>query len=155
MDPVNWLSWTYLRGRNPGRRHHLVIVLNYASPARYLKSDFGKPLIRLQDSNDVQWAGSGSCIASILDPGQTLVVPENSVCTNSIKTEKCIFLLTIQVRALVSANNSSETFDLRCYIREGLLNFVKDKYPASLPLLRIGSSWSLTHTINRNLAFII
>ncbi|HEY4154700.1 MAG TPA: mechanosensitive ion channel domain-containing protein [Puia sp.] len=44
---------------------------------------------------------------------------------------------TIEVRALVSANNSSDTFDLRCYIREGLLKFVKLNYPDSLPLMRI------------------
>jgi small-conductance mechanosensitive channel len=46
---------------------------------------------------------------------------------------------TIQVRVLVSANNSSEAFDLRCFIREGLLKFVKDNYPDSLPLVRIKS----------------
>jgi small-conductance mechanosensitive channel len=46
---------------------------------------------------------------------------------------------TIEVRALVSANNSSEAFDLRCYIREGLLEFVKKNYPESLPALRVKS----------------
>ncbi len=46
---------------------------------------------------------------------------------------------TIQVRALVSANNSSEAFDLRCYVREGLLNFVRDNFPGSLPTLRVKS----------------
>jgi len=46
---------------------------------------------------------------------------------------------TIEVRALASANNSSETFDLRCYIREGLLEFVKKNYPKALPALRVKS----------------
>ncbi len=46
---------------------------------------------------------------------------------------------TIQVRALVSANNSSEAFDLRCYVREGLLNFVKNNFPDALPALRVKS----------------
>jgi len=44
---------------------------------------------------------------------------------------------TVEVRVLVSAHNSSDAFDLRCYIREGLLDFVKEKYPDSLPLVRI------------------
>jgi small-conductance mechanosensitive channel len=44
---------------------------------------------------------------------------------------------TVEVRALVSANNSGEAFDLRCYIREGLLSFVKNNYPGALPLVRI------------------
>ena len=46
---------------------------------------------------------------------------------------------TIEVRALASANNSSEAFDLRCYIREGLLEFVKKNYPKALPALRVKS----------------
>jgi small-conductance mechanosensitive channel len=46
---------------------------------------------------------------------------------------------TIEVRALVSADNSSKAFDLRCYIREGLLNFVKRNYPETLPALRVKS----------------
>jgi small-conductance mechanosensitive channel len=44
---------------------------------------------------------------------------------------------TIEVRALLSANNSSEAFDLRCYVREGLLEFVQKNYPEALPTLRV------------------
>jgi small-conductance mechanosensitive channel len=43
----------------------------------------------------------------------------------------------IEVRVLVSARNSSHAFDLRCYIRENLVKFVKDNYPDSLPLNRV------------------
>ncbi len=42
----------------------------------------------------------------------------------------------IEIRALMSANNSSEAFDLRCYIRENLIHFIQDKYPESLPKVR-------------------
>jgi len=31
---------------------------------------------------------------------------------------------TMEIRALVSARNSSQAFDLRCYIRENLLKFI-------------------------------
>ena len=43
----------------------------------------------------------------------------------------------IEIRVLVSARNSSHAFDLRCYIRENLVKFVKDNYPESLPLNRV------------------
>jgi small-conductance mechanosensitive channel len=36
---------------------------------------------------------------------------------------------TMLVRALVSARNSSDAFDLRCNVREMLITFIKDNYP--------------------------
>ena len=44
---------------------------------------------------------------------------------------------TMELRVLVSARNSSQAFDLRCYVREGLIKYVKDNHPESLPLNRI------------------
>lgn len=43
---------------------------------------------------------------------------------------------TIEVRALVSASNSSMVWDLRCDIREQLLAFLQTEFPHSLPRLR-------------------
>jgi len=43
---------------------------------------------------------------------------------------------TIEVRALMSAADSSKAFDLRCEIREGLINFIQANYPDSLPVMR-------------------
>ena len=40
---------------------------------------------------------------------------------------------TIQIRALMSARNGPAAFDLRCYVREGLVQFLQDKYPHALP----------------------
>jgi small-conductance mechanosensitive channel len=40
---------------------------------------------------------------------------------------------TVELRILVSARNSSELFDLRCLVREKLIAFVRERYPASLP----------------------
>jgi small-conductance mechanosensitive channel len=40
---------------------------------------------------------------------------------------------TIQIRALMSARNGPTAFDLRCYVREGLMQFLQDKYPLALP----------------------
>jgi hypothetical protein len=44
---------------------------------------------------------------------------------------------TIEVRALVSAADSSKAWDLRCLVREKLLEFLQSIYPASLPKTRI------------------
>ena len=44
---------------------------------------------------------------------------------------------TVEVRALVSAADSSKAWDLRCLVREELLEFLQNKYPASLPKTRV------------------
>ncbi|MBN2019977.1 MAG: mechanosensitive ion channel [Sedimentisphaerales bacterium] len=43
---------------------------------------------------------------------------------------------TVELRALMSAADASSLFSLRCMVREKLIEFIKDKYPASLPKLR-------------------
>ena len=43
---------------------------------------------------------------------------------------------TIQIRALMSARNGPAAFDLRCYVRENLVQFLKTKYPLALPQQR-------------------
>jgi small-conductance mechanosensitive channel len=40
---------------------------------------------------------------------------------------------TLELRALVSARNSSQAFDLRCYVRENLIKFLADNFSESLP----------------------
>ncbi|MDF9796997.1 small-conductance mechanosensitive channel [Catalinimonas alkaloidigena] len=47
-------------------------------------------------------------------------------------TEKCI-----AVRILVSAKDAPTAFDLRCIVREKLINFVREKYPDALPVHRM------------------
>lgn len=43
----------------------------------------------------------------------------------------------VELRALMSARNSSEAFDLRCYVRENLLSFIKVNAEAGLPKTRV------------------
>jgi small-conductance mechanosensitive channel len=43
---------------------------------------------------------------------------------------------TIQLRALMSASNSSAAFDLRCIVREKLIQFLQEQYPQCLPTTR-------------------
>src|SRR6266550_3121972 len=44
---------------------------------------------------------------------------------------------TIEVRALVSSTDPDKAFDLRCEVREGLIQFLCRNYPESLPCVRI------------------
>ena len=42
----------------------------------------------------------------------------------------------MQLRFLISANNSGDAFELRCIVREGILGYVAKHYPEGLPRLR-------------------
>jgi small-conductance mechanosensitive channel len=44
---------------------------------------------------------------------------------------------SIEVRFLMSAKNSSQAFDLRCDVREGMLEFIRENFPDSLPKTRV------------------
>jgi hypothetical protein len=43
---------------------------------------------------------------------------------------------TIELRALVSSTDPGKVFDLRCEVREGLIEFLCRNYPESLPRQR-------------------
>ncbi len=43
---------------------------------------------------------------------------------------------TVVLRALVSAKNSGDTWDLRCHVREKLVEFLQREYPDCLPRIR-------------------
>jgi hypothetical protein len=43
----------------------------------------------------------------------------------------------VEVRFLMSARNSSQAFDLRCYIRENMIAFIRENYPEGLPRSRV------------------
>jgi small-conductance mechanosensitive channel len=43
---------------------------------------------------------------------------------------------TMQLRALMSASSAPKLFDLRCYVREMMIQYLELKHPESLPLLR-------------------
>jgi len=42
----------------------------------------------------------------------------------------------MELRALMSAPNPSVAFELRCFVREKLIQFLQEKYPQSLPKTR-------------------
>jgi len=57
--------------------------------------------------------------------GQVCVLQVTDATTNAI-----------QLRALVDARDSSSAWDLRCEIREALIQFLQEKYPHGLPRVR-------------------
>lgn len=44
---------------------------------------------------------------------------------------------TMELRCLVSSSSSSQSFDLRCLVREKMIEFLQAKYPHALPTLRV------------------
>ncbi len=59
---------------------------------------------------------------------------------------------TIEVRVLVSSANASKNFDLRCEVREGLIEFLRGNYPGSLPRVRLATnSWMSLRSRRRGL----
>jgi small-conductance mechanosensitive channel len=44
---------------------------------------------------------------------------------------------TMELRALMSASDSSKAWDLRCLVREKLITFLQQRYPQSLPRTRV------------------
>jgi hypothetical protein len=43
---------------------------------------------------------------------------------------------TMELRALMSASDGGTAWDLRCYVREQLIQFLQEHYPQSLPRTR-------------------
>ena len=43
----------------------------------------------------------------------------------------------MQIRALVTARNSADLFDLRCYVREEIIAYLREHQPAAFPRVRI------------------
>jgi small-conductance mechanosensitive channel len=77
-------------------------------------------------------------------PLQPLREELTRLCTEAPEWDRrvCVLQVTdtseraMQVRALVSSADSGRNWDLRCRVREGLVDFVRAHYPDALPRLR-------------------
>ncbi|HUY81988.1 MAG TPA: mechanosensitive ion channel domain-containing protein [Acidobacteriaceae bacterium] len=47
---------------------------------------------------------------------------------------------TMEIRCLMSAQNSGEAFNLRCIVREKMIAFIRENYPDAFPRMRISST---------------
>lgn len=86
----------------------VYLYLDYTAPVEKLKLE----LVRLLDSNPL-WDQRVMAL-------QVTDTRENS----------------IEIRALVSGKNSSDVFDLRCQVREGLVSYIQKNHPECLPKTR-------------------
>jgi small-conductance mechanosensitive channel len=57
---------------------------------------------------------------------------------------------TITLRALMSAKDSSDAWDLRCLVREKLISFLQKNFPDSLPRLRIEEQFTAGEKQNKD-----
>ncbi len=87
---------------------HCFIYTDYTVPVDALRDE----LRRICESTPL-WNGK-VCVLQVTDAVQTM----------------------LQLRALMDARNSSEAWDLRCYVREKLVDFLQKNYPGSLPRYR-------------------
>jgi hypothetical protein len=85
-----------------------VLYLDYQAPIGELRKEL-KPLVE----NDPKW--------------------DRKVCGLQVTETK---QSTIEVRALVSGTDPGKLSDLRCDVREGLIEFLCRNYPESLPRQR-------------------
>ena len=86
----------------------VILYLDYSIPVRALREELGRILQR-----STRWDGRVSAL-QVTDSREH----------------------TVEVRALVSAADASQAWDLRCEVREQLVAFVQRNYPDSLPRIR-------------------
>jgi small-conductance mechanosensitive channel len=78
-------------------------------------------------------------------PAQVLREELHRILQNSAKWDGKVWGLqvtnaterVVEMRALMSARDSSAAWDLRCEVREKLIDFLQQKYPEALPQLRL------------------
>lgn len=88
----------------------VTLHVDYATPLAPLREE----LKRLCEGAPELWDGK-TCVMQVTEAG-----PE-----------------TMTLRALVSTANASKGWDLRCLVREGLIDFLQANYPGSLPRRRL------------------
>lgn len=87
---------------------HCYIYVDYTVPVEPLRQE----LKRILETTKL-WAGK-VCVLQVSDFMQNVM----------------------QLRALMDARNSGDAWDLRCYVREHLIEFIQKNYPGGLPRYR-------------------
>lgn len=110
--PLQWFienpfqNWTRMTSSLTGA---VILWVDYSIPLEPLRRE----LERLCDEVPELWDGR-VCVLQVVESNEH----------------------SIQLRVLASAADSSRNWDLRCYIRENLINFINRDYPHCLPQLR-------------------
>ncbi len=93
--------------RRPARTAFLW--LDYRAPVAAIRAELER-ICR----GEALWDGPGPCVTQVTETSER----------------------AIQVRLLVSARSSGDAFDLRCLVRERMLDFLAREHPQSLPQVR-------------------
>ncbi len=101
----------------------VFLYLDYSVPIEALRAEF----TRLLEQSEL-WDGRKNTVQV----------------TNS--TDKAV-----EIRFLLSSDNSSHAFDLRCYVRENLIKFIREQYPNSLPINRVSIENKVNTPTSENL----
>mgnify|MGYP006281643081 CR=1 FL=1 len=102
-------NWTRVTSELIGSIH---LHVDYTVPIEPLRAELQR-LVRIAAGFDCPWDGR-VCVLQVTE-----------------LTER-----TVQLRALVSAADSSTAWDLRCFVREGLLKYIREHHPDALPRTR-------------------
>jgi small-conductance mechanosensitive channel len=86
----------------------VLLYVDYTVPVEEVRAELG----RIVKSTNL-WKG-GVCVLQVTDAREG----------------------TLQLRALVDARDSGAAWDLRCYVREKLIQFLQEKHPGALPRVR-------------------
>src|SRR6185437_16156943 len=87
---------------------HCYIYTDYTVPVRALRDELGRIL-----KSTPLWAGK-VCVLQVSQLQQ----------------------FTVQIRALMDARTSGDAWDLRCVVREQMIEFLSKNYPGSFPKYR-------------------
>ena len=123
------------------------------------------PLQQIVEKPFQNWTRTGSEILGTVVLWVDYAVPIDvlreeltRVCENSVHWDRrvCVLQVTdaneraMQVRALVSSADSGRNWDLRCLVRERLVEFVQRNYPGCLPRVRVEAAESKPSSSNRD-----
>jgi small-conductance mechanosensitive channel len=91
----------------------VILYLDYQAPLAELRKELKRLVAASRSGSTPNWDGK-VCALQVTDTTQS----------------------TIVVRALVSSTNPGKLGDLRCEVREGLIDFLRREHPESLPKMR-------------------
>ncbi|WP_371496965.1 mechanosensitive ion channel family protein [Kitasatospora sp. NBC_00374] len=95
--------------RDPGITGTVLLHLDHRTPVDELRTEFEKLL-----AGDERWDGTGRALQVVDTTPSTIVV-----------------------RALMTAADAEQAFELRCAVREHLVAFLRDRHPAALPRVTV------------------
>jgi small-conductance mechanosensitive channel len=137
------------------------VTLTYVVIALWDERRLIIPLSRVIENPFQNWTRTGSRLLGTVTtrcdfrvPVEAMRAEAKRVVESDSRWDKRVFAVhvtdwaegSVEVRILVSANDSGSLFDLRCAVREAMLLWLQEKNPTALPRMRLESSRQTTAT---------